>query len=333
MYIKAEIRVQERIELQTKTYVLRDESGDLVNRPYPVGTSKIKPSKKDIDGFFTAKTENDFEKLKVHYSAQALSFYGNQGAALEKVSDPESGGESWQDYENYKKLLETSRILHRLIETRFIYKGHLKEAGIVIESNGGKPRRLSVSVSLKMGDSTFLYLKNGAHHCMKLGLGCYLIPPFRDPEFSEFKLELSAPLDFDNAKKDESRIYHEGCLALQNTLNTLMLQDLRLAWLPNNNLELVSPSLASSLWCTLLGTFQKGRVGVCPVCSNEFIAQDRGNRKRFCSDACRKKNERYKKYARLVGKGLDEKRAAKQAKVKLEDAKDFWMRQTNNTAS
>lgn len=326
MYIKAEIRVQKRIELQTKTYVLRDESNGLVNRPYLVGTSKIKPSKKDIDGFFAAKTENDFEKLKVHYSAQALSFYGNQGVALEKALDSKSGGETWKDYENYKILLETSRVLHRLIEDRFIYKGHLKEAGIAIESNGGKPCRLSISVPLKMGGSTFLYLKNGAHHCMKLGLGCYLMPPFRDPEFSEFKLELSASLDFDNAKKDESRIYREGCLVLQNTLNTLMLQDLRLTWLPNNNLELVSPSLASSLWCTLLGTFQKGRVGVCPVCSNEFIAQDQGNRKRFCSDACRKKNERYRNYARLVNEGLDEKQAAKQAKVKLEDAEAYLER-------
>lgn len=84
----------------------------------------------------------------------------------------------------------------------------------------------------------------------------------------------------------------------------------------------VSP--ISSIWMTLVESISLGRSGRCATCGKSFIAlNERGSKRRFCSQKCSKKNQRLEKFVRLTNDGVPDDEAAKESGVHIKDALQY----------
>lgn len=284
-------------------------------------------SSADIDTVLDAKTPEQYSDLWLLFLKMAPSFY-NDRDILETLSDniESSSLESWVDIKDYQALLQKALDLKALTASTEIAKRHFEEVGIRIVKINGVMDHLSLSVPLEYGQSTYQFLNKGVEAAKKLGHFCYLQKFTGDQNHKSFSLVVNSCswiLDDDAGYQE---LYSKGCLDILNALNAIMLQELTLDWSDNKEIVLSAPSPASSLWCTMLATSQKYRVGHCIVCGKIFNAQDNGNRRKFCkpNSACTKKYQRLTDYIEFMVEGKSEADAAKAAHVKLEDAKHYW---------
>ena len=83
----------------------------------------------------------------------------------------------------------------------------------------------------------------------------------------------------------------------------------------------------TSIIALLSESLRTSRVVLCKTCGMPAIAPaERGNKKQYCSDACKRKFMRAKKYGRLVQSGMDENEAAAKAGIAAKTAKDILAR-------
>lgn len=103
-------------------------------------------------------------------------------------------------------------------------------------------------------------------------------------------------------------------------LVTLHFFDVR-AYLWNGEIAFQSSSVLSGLWISLASGFSEGRADTCMACGKPFIAfGERGNQRLYCSSACNKKYQRYKRFESLMLQGLSPLEAAKKAGINLDTA-------------
>ena len=76
-------------------------------------------------------------------------------------------------------------------------------------------------------------------------------------------------------------------------------------------------SRLTSLWVCLCESFREARVGACKACGLPVIAiGERGSKRQYCSDSCKRKYKRALKFASLVNEGgLDPVQAARKAGI------------------
>ena len=76
-------------------------------------------------------------------------------------------------------------------------------------------------------------------------------------------------------------------------------------------------SRLTSLWVCLCESFREARIGACKGCGLPVIAiGERGSKRQYCSDSCKRKYKRALRYAALVnGEGVEPAAAAKEAGI------------------
>lgn len=78
----------------------------------------------------------------------------------------------------------------------------------------------------------------------------------------------------------------------------------------------------TSLWLCLSETFRTSRVTMCKSCGLPIIASnERGTKRLYCNDSCKRKYKRALKFNNLMNDGLDETEASKQAGIAAETAR------------
>ena len=264
----------------------------------------------DIERIIKADTERKFELLKRKYD---LIVPDEEPSRLEPSSI--------QDFQTTGELLRLAMRLKEIISKKRITRDDLKEAGIGVtladettwyelkKRTTEKLKILKLSekdiptlapsmyqiIKIKgqpfipsydtiiEGDDYKKFLDTGVEHARSNGFKCGYF------ELYENWASLEIGSGFYELSSNGMR---EGCVHILDALFCIHLHDVATLTKEGEPYQRCN-SLLSSLWYCLAESFRGGRTTRCKVCDIPLIAfNERGKKRLYCSDACRKWSER-----------------------------------------
>lgn len=278
----------------------------------------------DIEAIENADSEQAQEALLMRYSSPSYPFFGHSDWAA-KVNDDACCEDDLvdltdtADIRNFRTLVEVAMRLFGLTQGNELTEEIEDELGIAFVDpladlgvhNPDTQKQMFLELNIKLENSieTYEFLEAGTGN----GIWCKI--ESEDDGILHLILR-STPIDAD--KFLDLKAFEE----ILNKLSAIMLHDLAIG-VEDCELTIVSETVASTLWHTLIQRMREGEYRVCPVCMAPFIdARSRGKTRRYCrKDSCRKTGSRLKRFKKCIGDGADEIDAAKQAKLDLVTAK------------
>lgn len=301
-----------------KITALQVYSGSWAPADSPVGYE-------DVKRFVNADREKDYLGLLRDYSAPLQPLFGfsdrgseqNRGAFFEDdLDDPTSV----KDVMNVGTLLRAGLELCSLIDMPYASKEALESRGLKI--NEMPWGACSVSMTLKIAESheTLEFIETGGNKVTRANTTFALSKMPYHPDGHPWYMFKGEFMDFGKSNPNT----HDLCSGLLDSLSALMLHDVSIR-IEDRALSIVSGSVVSSLWWSMIDASRKGRVGRCEVCDTPFIAtSDRKNKRLYCSERCNKKHQRLVRFRELISQGRSGEEAAKRAGVALNTAQEYW---------
>lgn len=247
----------------------------------------------DVRRFLDAKRPTDFNKLLGDYSSTILPLFGrceNSWDGYATVESCETKGDQTTaiDCQNMSALLRYGLLLCHFADDPNTDYDSLEEAGLIIHEVGDRDDQVTISIQLENARETERFLHRGMA----------LTPPgigFLSLTISDSTMSLWLTSDSIGIYDNDPSLM---CEALLDHLTDLMLYDVRVKF-QRHFASAISHSPASSLWLAMLAGSLSGRVGLCEVCGKPYVAKrERGQRRKTCSDRCRKALSNNRRYAK-----------------------------------